>query len=168
MKKVHLVSLFFLLSLLAAFRPTVSPNQIIDGIKVDYKQKLDALNEAIENLQVQVARFETSELSKEDLEKTIVETRLTYKQIEHFLEYFQGEAITRYINGAPLPKVDPSAPEHSVIPPLGLQTLDESIFAEEVDAEEVVALAKELKLSWGDIYKFTRTFVLIDISPGQL
>jgi cytochrome c peroxidase len=83
--------------------------------------------------------------------------RLQYKRIEHFITYFQPEAINRYINGAPLPKTEEANPDHTIIPSMGLQALDEVIFEEDPDLEEVDFLVQELIYYWRPIYQFERS-----------
>jgi len=59
--------------------------------------------------------------------------RRTYKKVEFLLAYAQPATVTRHLNGAPLPKTEPGVPEIIVKEPGGLQTLDELVFAPEID-----------------------------------
>ncbi|WP_420459452.1 cytochrome-c peroxidase [Neolewinella sp.] len=60
-------------------------------------------------------------------------SRLHFKRCEYLLEYIEPETVKRYLNGAPLPKIEPSVPEVVVIEPVGLQVLDELAFADSLD-----------------------------------
>lgn len=84
-------------------------------------------------------------VTEKELQEAIIKTRLSYKKIEYLLEYIDPENTIRYINGAPLPKLEPHTPNISVIKPNGLQTLDEMIFLEGADAiDDISLLADQL------------------------
>ena len=60
-------------------------------------------------------------------------SRQHFKRCEYLLEYIEPETVKRYLNGAPLPKIEPGVPEVVVIDPVGLQVLDELSFADSLD-----------------------------------
>ena len=60
-------------------------------------------------------------------------SRQHFKRCEYLLEYIEPETVKRYLNGAPLPQTEPSVPELKVIEPVGLQVLDELVFADSLD-----------------------------------
>ncbi|MEO0338430.1 MAG: cytochrome c peroxidase [Bacteroidota bacterium] len=151
MKKQYLI-LLVAVALIFAFSRPATPDTIIEDIKVDYASRVDAFNVEVDRLLTNAQKLSAGQVTVEALQDNIINTRLAYKRVEHFVEYFQAEGATRYINGAPLPKINTAAPEHDVIPPLGLQTLDETIFANEPDAGEIENLAKELKKYWSKFY----------------
>ncbi len=155
MKKQYLILLVAVVLIFAFSRP-VAPDTIIENIQVDYASQIDAFNREVDHLLAHSQQFHAGQLNIEALQEDIKTTRLAYKRVEHFVEYFQAEGATRYINGAPLPKINSAAPEHDVIPPLGLQTLDETIFADEPEAAEIAHLAKELKKYWSKFYPLER------------
>jgi len=76
------------------------------------------------------------------LQQEFITLRKSYKRVEPILIYHQEEAVIKYINGAPLPKVDPDAPSMEIIQPKGLQTIDELICAG--DYEQAYHLSKKL------------------------
>lgn len=98
---------------------------------------------------VETALFElknTVEDKSFDVQKTreaFLKVRASYKQIEFLLEYFDNTAVKDYINGAPLPKIERNSGEMNILQPHGLQVLDEMIFEDEPDGEE---LKKEVGL----------------------
>ncbi|MEM6378535.1 MAG: cytochrome c peroxidase [Bacteroidota bacterium] len=156
MIKMYFFSAFVLLAFL--FQKTLpAPNPgdaVIKEIRTDYSYKLQSFNQSIQHLKSMAKAFDEDPQTLGQLEAAIIATRLAYKQIEHFVAYFQEESNTRYINGAPLPKIDASAPQHSIIPPLGLQTLDEAIFSEAPEASEVIELVEKLEYFWKPMQKF--------------
>ncbi|MDL5514980.1 cytochrome c peroxidase [Arenibacter sp. M-2] len=66
----------------------------------------------------------------EGLKRQVDKTRLGYKEIEFIFDYYQTSYNTTYINGAPLPKVSEYFEAEKVIPPGGLQALDEAVYGE--------------------------------------
>lgn len=75
-----------------------------------------------------------------------VHTRLAFKQVEIFVEYYDPYAVRRYINGAPLPSVDRSMPGINILEPEGLQILDELFFSDSPgdSPEDLLALVRTL------------------------
>lgn len=70
--------------------------------------------------------------------------RRAYKRVEQMLAYAQPATVTRHLNGAPLPKTEPGVPEVVVLPPGGLQTLDELVFEPEIDRAAIKKLTHKL------------------------
>ncbi|MCM4151042.1 cytochrome-c peroxidase [Arenibacter sp. N53] len=66
----------------------------------------------------------------EGLKSQVEKTRLVYKEIEFIFDYYQTYYNGTYINGAPLPKVSEYFEAEKVIPPGGLQALDEAVYGE--------------------------------------
>ncbi|MDF1696914.1 MAG: cytochrome c peroxidase [Saprospiraceae bacterium] len=73
-------------------------------------------------------------------------TRIAYKKIEFIFDYLEPNYAYLYINGGPLPKLHKEVSEVDIIPPNGLQRLDELIFSEELSTsyQEVSDKTKEL------------------------
>lgn len=161
MKKVYWISLsLFILVGLWSFRPIVKPANIIQQIQQDYASNLEGFNQQVSLLHQESYQYKEGDVSAADLQKAILQVRAAYKKVEPFVEYFHPDIATRYLNGAPLPKVDETAPMHDVIPPFGLQTLDELIFSENLDAKQLIILTEKLKESWHDVYQFEHHKVL--------
>lgn len=81
------------------------------------------------------------------LRSKLTETRLSYKRVEFLLEYFYPEYVEEYINGAPLKRIERHDTRPFVIPPEGLQVLDEFLFADEsgIEPREVFKLTQKLE-----------------------
>ncbi|WP_116106792.1 cytochrome-c peroxidase [Lewinella sp. IMCC34191] len=71
------------------------------------------------------------------LQEQHLRTRAAFKRCEYLLEYLEPVTVRRHLNGAPLPKTEPKVPEIRVIEPVGLQVLDELVFAPEADPAEI-------------------------------
>ena len=94
----------------------------------------------------------------ENLRSVHKHTRLAYKNVEFFLEYFDREGVKKHINGAPLPRVEPHVPEVRIINPSGLQTLDELIFSEDPfsEKETIVELITTLQKKYNQTYLYQK------------
>lgn len=72
-------------------------------------------------------------------------TRRHLKEAEYLLAFLEPAAFTLYLNGAPLPKLEPNVPEVTVQDPIGLQVLDEVVFADSPDYAELTRLTRRLQ-----------------------
>jgi cytochrome c peroxidase len=128
----------------------------LDKIEHQFQLDLDDFDQSVDKLYSVSEDFKNGKIDFSKLRDQIIATRLAFKRIEHFAEYFQPMAVKNFINGAPLPKIDPVVPMVEVNPPNGLQTLDEAIFAEEVDAQYVFMLSKNLKIAKTDLLGYVK------------
>lgn len=105
----------------------------------------------IENLKVVSEKTRAGEVSVEQLKIQLVKTRLSYKKLEFLLEYFYPEYVEEHINGAPLLHIETFDTNPMVIPPEGLQVLDEMIFADDFNenAKEIALLSLQLQTQVG-------------------
>ena len=89
------------------------------------------------------------------LRRQVMETRYAFKRIEFLFDYSKPHYNYLHINGGPIPKVDKEDVNGDIVPPNGLQRLDELVFSEEAMAqpEEIEKLAGELKKSVDFIVK---------------
>lgn len=74
--------------------------------------------------------------SPKKLRKSFEKVRSSYKKIEYLLSYFD-EGSSKYINAAPLPKVDVSNAQFITLDPAGLQVIEESLFEEKINYDEL-------------------------------
>lgn len=82
--------------------------------------------------------------------------RPALKRNEWVLAYFDAEAYTKWINGAPLPKLEKNVPNPAVIQPNGFQTIDEWMGEEEGDLQELMRLSEMLTEKSQAILKIIR------------
>ena len=103
---VNKYSIVILISgfLLPLFLNHSSAVNILDEISINYRNDLIKTNNEINKLVELAIQFDSGTASVTQIQKQIIETRLSYKRVEHFFDNFQREAVTKYINGAPLPK----------------------------------------------------------------
>ncbi len=138
MKKVLLT--FIALTCLFLLSPSFTPK--IEELPAptlhkEYLNKLDAFITHCETLQKTAVEVKTNSSSVEDLRKHLILSRSAYKEIEIFFEYIDQQGARDFINGAPLPKLERKVPELVVLQPKGLQVLDELIFDEDPNLDEI-------------------------------
>lgn len=73
------------------------------------------------------------------------EFRKSYKEIEFLIEFTDPTFVKENLNGAPLPRLEKSAPSLTVLEPVGLQVIDE-LMAEFPDSVGRVALLVQAEL----------------------
>lgn len=155
MERILLLLLFLIFNLGIPFLNTHnSDSELIRSLSLMYAEYLELCDSEIKKLSNGARDYKAGLISIEDLRNQLSITRLAYKDVELYMEYFQREAVSKYINGAPLPKLETSAPGINVIEPSGLQTLDEIIYDESaMDMKsEIYDLASKLDQFWTQLY----------------
>ena len=112
------------------------------------------LSTAFAALDNAAAAFGKGAITADSLQRTLTATRLRYKRAEFYLAWHYPEYTTEHLNGAPLLHIEKSGNEPLVLPPEGLQVLDELIFSEDPAAEKVkiAALAKKANNHYRTLY----------------
>lgn len=111
-----------------------SPHELVTELylknMVSFKQSVNKLGECASRQKV------SSKISNETTEAYLT-VRSSFKKVEGIWEYIDPIFIKEYINGAPLPKLDKTAPSLHIIKPKGLQVIDELLFADTIAWDEV-------------------------------
>ncbi len=128
-------------------RYTVNPN--------GFNNYLKETNIALEQLDITATAFKRDEVPADSLQMVLTNARLAYKKIEFYITYFNPEFAGKHLNGAPLLKISKSGNQPTVVPPEGLQVLDELIYAENPSEEKVqiAALSKKVKTEFNLLAK---------------
>ncbi|MCX8532633.1 cytochrome-c peroxidase [Chryseobacterium luquanense] len=95
----------------------------------DFKLKL-------ENLKSDTDLFKEDKISLEQLQKSLSETRNSYKEIEFYIAYHYPEFSKTHLNAAPLFRIEAAGTTAYTLPPEGLQVLDELIFSDEAHGQK--------------------------------
>ena len=145
---ILLGSLFMCLLMLSG-RKTTNPHQndtIPEKVASLYADNFYKFQNEVNALAALVNRT-TSIDEWEALKRQVEKTRLVYKEIEFIFDYYQTFYNGTYINGAPLPKVSEYFEAEKVIPPGGLQALDEAVYGEASmeNLHHIQVLANRLK-----------------------
>jgi cytochrome c peroxidase len=88
--------------------------------------------------------FANENKSTSDIRKQFKTVQSDFRKIQFLLEYISEESVKRYINGAPLLSVEPSIPTVNVLEPRGLQVLDELLYEDSLDLQEINKVSQEL------------------------
>lgn len=147
--------LFFFLG--QSFLPISSTDVLLQQAR---EQNTATFKDQLSVLEQQVSEYATSaadpQMDLEILRTNHLATRIQFKRVEYLLEYIDPESVRRYLNGAPLPKTEPHVPEVAIIQPKGLQVLDEQVFEDIPDREEVERLTKELAKNFRTVYSYVQ------------
>ncbi len=109
--------------------------------------------------------YKFGEVSKGALREQLLQTRLAYKGIAFIWAYRYPAFTEEHINGVPLLHIERYDTRPFVLPPEGLQVLDELIFSEEADPAQIQILAKKLHTHTGILLQ---GFEPNEISAGML
>ncbi len=130
--------------------------------KEEYYQKSDFIlttakkfYKEVEQLQ-QIARgFQLGNVDKDSLRTAVLNTRLAFKKIEFYLDYEFHEYVNSHINGAPLLHIERTGTSPDIVPPEGLQVLDELAFTENPEDEKtkISSIATKLQNSYGLLFE---------------
>ena len=119
---------------------------------------------ALNEVSVALDRFELT-LKEGDIKKsreTYNKVREEYKKVEFLVAYLQPEFVNDRINGAPLPKLERKVPEIRVFDPKGIQAIDELVYSEEYNKEELNSLTSNLITDWKKISGYLKVVNLTD------
>ncbi|MCK0189355.1 cytochrome c peroxidase [Arenibacter sp. F20364] len=145
---ILLGSIVICLLMLSGKKTTIpkQTNAIPEKIAALYTANFNKFQNEVDYLAT-LANRATSVNEWEALKRKVEKTRLAYKQVEFIFDYYQTFYNGTYINGAPLPKVSEYFEAEQVIPPSGLQALDEAVYGEasNENLQHIQVLAKGLK-----------------------
>ncbi len=124
-------SMLFITAWILSFNTNKSISSATEKVNQLYLEDLNEFSRSVQHL-VTTSEAATSPAHIPALREAILRARNQYKKTEFLAAYSDEELIVRFINGAPLPKIDPQDDAYIVIlEPEGLQILDELIFGDE-------------------------------------
>ncbi|MGI9653265.1 cytochrome-c peroxidase [Chryseobacterium sp. RLHN22] len=132
---------------------TIENSFLRNGL-TDFKFKL-------ENLKADVELFKENKISIEELQKSLSNTRNSYKQIEFYIAYHYPEFSKTHLNAAPLFRIEAAGTTAYTLPPEGLQVLDELIFSDEATEQK-----DKISDITGYLYNNYNNFYLSTIKNG--
>ena len=103
----------------------------------NYRKGLNSLQTQLAVLNQNAINLKTNPQNVGEVRASFIKVRKEFKQVEFLLEYLDVQSVKDHINGAPLPKIERNSPEMSVLQPHGLQVIEEILYADEVDTEEL-------------------------------
>ena len=151
--------------------PTDAGARALAGVQQYFHSQLDEYTLVLARFNTQAEAYQKQELSLEALRTAHLDTRLAFKKVEFLLEYNDPSAVKKFLNGPPLPSLEPAVPEVRILDPHGLQVIDELLFASEtIDetelnaqltalvkaSQQLISYQKNLKLQHRHILEATR------------
>ena len=157
------MGLVYLLGLLLSIHwlgfTSQNPYTAAEALRIVNKQfqdQLISLEESINHYYHTAESFNKSKATVDDLRESHLQARLIFKGAEFLLEYNDRQSVKKYLNGAPLPSVEPKVPEVRIIEPVGLQVLDELVFGDSPKEESanILDLTRQLKHEYAEVKKY--------------
>ncbi len=121
--------------------PQPSVNELV------FRQYVADFAQSLQELTIGAKAFQQGDITQDSLKKLVVHTRMAYKNIEFWVAYKFPEFAKTNFNGAPLLQPDTKRHKSAVVPPKGLQILDEMVHAEAAFEQRstLSALAQKLE-----------------------
>ncbi|MFL9842864.1 cytochrome-c peroxidase [Flavobacterium rhizosphaerae] len=118
------------------------------------KTLITSLNTDITHLDEVAQLYKAGKIPLDTLQKTVSQTRLSYKRAEFYLAFYFPEYTNDHFNGAPLLQIEKEGTRPKVVTPEGLQVLDELVYSDDAPEEKVQigALCKKLHGAYIDLY----------------
>lgn len=137
--------------------PSTPYNSTEDNLSLALEEITRTFHRDLDELSRSIEAYHESATASADaptLQEKHLATRKAFKRVAYLLEYIDPESVKRYLNGAPLPKTEPSVPEIVIIAPKGLQRLDELVFSEPIDVSKIKALTARLKKDFVGVHAY--------------
>jgi cytochrome c peroxidase len=161
MKKYLLLlsSCFFVAVLIITCRP--QPQQTpIEQAKAWFIKDLDTLEHLIN---VELTQLAERSNNQDSLQAVFLKSRLQYKKIEHFAEYF-FPTTSRLVNGPPLPEYE--LEENKSFEPGGLQVIEEHLFP--FDTASRAELVREIKKLQPELRRYRELWEATEFTEAHL
>ncbi|NJL74535.1 MAG: hypothetical protein HC892_05320 [Saprospiraceae bacterium] len=105
-----------------------TPEEILNELTTSFHEGMNEFERSIQTFKQSAIALDSTATAIERLRAAHINNRLAFKAIEYLLAHSDEEVVKKYLNGAPLPTVEPNLPEVNRIDPEGLQVLDELVF----------------------------------------
>jgi cytochrome c peroxidase len=145
---------FAVMSFNPTYKGVETENSFVNKGLTDFKTKLDQLKS-------DAHQFSEDKISLEDLQKSLKETRNSFKEIEFYVAYHYPEFTKTHLNAAPLFHIEAAGTTSYTLPPEGLQVLDELIFSDEAAEQK-----EEIKTITDFLYNSYASFYLSSVKNG--
>lgn len=134
-----------LIFLLVSFS-TSNKGQHYQKIPVRFNSYAEALDLSLLTLVETAKAYQLGGSYTDSIRSKVTQARLAYKKIEFYLAFHYHEYTNEHLNGAPLLHIEKSGVQPDVVPPEGLQVLDELAFSANPENEKTQILSVAQKL----------------------
>lgn len=122
----------------------------VTRVKQDYINSINQFTKQLDHF----VKLLAQNSSTKDIKKAHLDTRLKFKSFEYLITHFDNQIVKMHLNGAPLPMTIFEDGKAKAIKPEGLQVLDEMVFGEDINLEELKGLLLKMRLTIDDIADF--------------
>ncbi len=140
----------------SGFRPSVD-GDFTEGIKQWSTESLQQVS-----TQMQWMTDAATNQNQAEMLSAFHAARRSYKRAEFILEYFHHSAIKTHINGAPLPQVEKKVADMNVLEPQGMQRIEELVYEDEPDYQEIKRLGTDFLNHLAAIEKYHQRINIYD------
>ncbi|SFT68266.1 cytochrome c peroxidase [Lishizhenia tianjinensis] len=153
-------TLFFLLTAVILSLAFYDKKQSVHPVQVNFVHTMSQLNTEMNSLQTQL-----KDLTKEELIQQYFVVRKLFKEAEYLIAYVDAELYETRINESPLLKPLKGVAQKEIHAPGGFQVLDESLFSDTINKEEI----SEIILKLGrELSFFQKRLQSIKLSEAQM
>jgi cytochrome c peroxidase len=122
---------------------SVQPNPL-HTLKEDAVERGQAFLDEARVLAEQAEDYKFKRVERTLLQAQLLKTRLAYKRVAFLWEYYYPGFSEEFLNGAPLMHLERFDSRSIVLPPQGLQVLDEMVLDAEADPAQMQIMARNL------------------------
>jgi len=117
------------------------------------------LKASLEHLDTTATLYKLHKAKISNVKSAVKSARLSYKKIEFYLSFYHQEYVNEHMNGAPLLRIKKTGMLPDVVPPEGLQVLDELVNADEesLDANLIATNSRKLYNAYQVLYEGLKT-----------
>jgi len=145
---------FAVMSFNPVYKGKENENTFVNKALSDFKNRL-------ERLKSDVYKFSEDQITVEELQNSLSDTRKSFKEIEFYIAYHYPEFTKTHLNAAPLFHIEAAGTSAYTLPPEGLQVLDELIFSDEAGKEK-----EKIKTITDFLYNSYSSFYLSTVKNG--
>lgn len=145
---------FAVMSFNPVYKGKENENTFVNKALSDFKNRL-------ERLKSDVYKFSEDQITVEELQNSLSDTRKSFKEIEFYIAYHYPEFTKTHLNAAPLFHIEAAGTSAYTLPPEGLQVLNELIFSDEAGKEK-----EKIKTITDFLYNSYSSFYLSTVKNG--
>lgn len=132
-----------------------------DGLQKWLGHHYNELETSVQNMLLSVENHVSDDEIRQDYRKV----QTNFRKIQFLLEYISEESVKRYLNGPPLPFVEPNIPAVNVMEPRGLQVIDEYLYSDTLDMDALKTKVNELSSA---LYKLRPVFTSAQLYEADI
>lgn len=126
----------------------------LQKITAQYRKNMQELETSLAVLNNRALQLASGKSTPQQIQAQLLLVRKQYKTVEYLLDYLDAQSVKLFINGAPLPKIEPNTPDLRIMAPTGLQVVDEMVFADELDTAGLFTETANLLANFKKVNEF--------------